>query len=115
MLVLTRRNQQQIRIGDNITLTVLRVKGNAVRVGIEAPREVRVIRGELPTSERQETREIQIESSESELASEEVGDDEPTMSDLQWLALRKLRGRRRPCLPVRGCKLTRSAKASPSA
>lgn len=48
MLVLTRKHQEQIRIGDNITLTILRIKGNAVRIGIEAPREVRVVRGELP-------------------------------------------------------------------
>ncbi len=48
MLVLTRKLQQQIKIGDEITVTILRVKGQTVRVGIDAPREVRVIRGELP-------------------------------------------------------------------
>jgi carbon storage regulator CsrA len=48
MLVLTRKLQQQIKIGDQITVTILKVKGNTVRVGITAPREVRVIRGELP-------------------------------------------------------------------
>jgi carbon storage regulator CsrA len=48
MLVLTRKLQQQIKIGEQITVTILRVKGQTVRVGIEAPRDVRVIRGELP-------------------------------------------------------------------
>jgi len=48
MLVLTRKLSQQIKIGDNVTLTVLRVKGNTVRLGIEAPRDVRVVRSELP-------------------------------------------------------------------
>ncbi|HEX5103946.1 MAG TPA: carbon storage regulator [Pirellulaceae bacterium] len=48
MLVLTRKLQQQIQIGENITVTILRVKGHTVRVGIEAPRDVRVVRGELP-------------------------------------------------------------------
>lgn len=48
MLVLTRKLQQQIKIGQQITVTILRVKGQTVRVGIEAPRDVRVIRGELP-------------------------------------------------------------------
>ena len=48
MLVLTRKLQQQIKIGDQITVTILRVKGNTVRVGITAPREVRIVRGELP-------------------------------------------------------------------
>ncbi|MBW8884099.1 MAG: carbon storage regulator [Planctomycetia bacterium] len=48
MLVLTRKLQHQIKIGDQITVTILKVKGSTVRVGITAPREVRVIRGELP-------------------------------------------------------------------
>jgi len=48
MLVLTRKLQQQIKIGEQITVTILRVKGNTVRVGVQAPREVRVVRGELP-------------------------------------------------------------------
>lgn len=47
MLVLTRKNQQQIQIGNNIVVTILQVKGQTVRVGIEAPREVRVVRGEI--------------------------------------------------------------------
>ena len=48
MLVLSRKLQQQIKIGDQITVTVLKVKGNTVRLGIDAPRNVRVVRGELP-------------------------------------------------------------------
>lgn len=48
MLVLSRKLNEQIQIGDNITVTILRVKGNSVRVGIEAPRSVRVVRSELP-------------------------------------------------------------------
>ena len=47
MLVLTRKYQEKIRIGDNITITVLRTMGKAVRLGIEAPTNVPVIRGEL--------------------------------------------------------------------
>ena len=47
MLVLTRKLQEKIRIGDHITITVLRTKGKAVRLGIEAPADVSVIRGEL--------------------------------------------------------------------
>ncbi len=48
MLVLTRKLEEQIRIGNNITISILRVNGNTVRVGIDAPREIRVVRGELP-------------------------------------------------------------------
>lgn len=51
MLVLTRKSQEKIQIGENITITILRVKGQAVRVGIDAPRDVRVIRSELPTND----------------------------------------------------------------
>jgi carbon storage regulator CsrA len=47
MLVLTRKYQEKIRIGDKITITVLRTKGKSVRLGIEAPSDVPVIRGEL--------------------------------------------------------------------
>ncbi len=47
MLVLTRKLQEKIRVGNDITITVLRVKGNSVRIGVEAPRDVRVMRGEL--------------------------------------------------------------------
>ena len=48
MLVLTRKMNETIQIGDQIQLTVLRIKGNTVRIGIEAPADVRVRRGEIP-------------------------------------------------------------------
>lgn len=47
MLVLSRREDQTVVIGDNIVLTVLRIQGNTVRIGIQAPRDVRIVRGEL--------------------------------------------------------------------
>ncbi len=47
MLVLTRKTKQQIQIGPNVTITVLQVKGQAVRIGIEAPRDMCVLRTEL--------------------------------------------------------------------
>ena len=47
MLVLTRKQNEKIRIGPSITITVLRMKGKAVRLGIEAPEDISVIRGEL--------------------------------------------------------------------
>ncbi|QDT68467.1 hypothetical protein MalM25_13890 [Planctomycetes bacterium MalM25] len=50
MLVLTRKPQEKIRIGDNITITVIKTKGQGVRLGIEAPRDVPVLRGELVAS-----------------------------------------------------------------
>ena len=47
MLILTRRVGETIKIGDDITVTVLGVKGNQVRVGVGAPRNVAVHREEI--------------------------------------------------------------------
>lgn len=47
MLVLTRRVNERIVIGDDITLTVLEVRGDQVRLGIDAPRDVKVFREEV--------------------------------------------------------------------
>ena len=47
MLVLSRKQGEQIRIGENVVVTVLVVQGNKVRVGIEAPRSLPVWRSEV--------------------------------------------------------------------
>lgn len=47
MLILTRRPSEIIRIGDDVTVMVLGIKGNQVRIGIEAPRDVSVHREEI--------------------------------------------------------------------
>ena len=47
MLILTRRTGETVMIGEEITLTVLRVKGNQVRIGINAPKNVPVHREEI--------------------------------------------------------------------
>jgi carbon storage regulator len=54
MLVMTRRSGEKIMIGSNITLTILGVKGNQVRIGVDAPREVAVHREEIYQRIRQE-------------------------------------------------------------
>lgn len=70
MLVLTRKLQEKICIGNDITVTILRVKGQQVRIGIEAPRDVRVVRGELPpmTTNHEEP---PVETAERETAERE--------------------------------------------
>ncbi len=47
MLILTRKIGEKVHIGDNVTVTVLDVRGDQVRVGIEAPKEVPVHREEI--------------------------------------------------------------------
>ena len=47
MLVLTQKSDDKIQIGSDITVTILRVKGRLVKVGIEAPANVRVLRSAL--------------------------------------------------------------------
>ena len=47
MLVLSRRENERIRVGDSIVVTVLRVSGDKVRLGIKAPADVLVLRDEL--------------------------------------------------------------------
>lgn len=49
MLVLSRRESQRIRLGNSIVVTVVRVAGDKVRLGIEAPADVLVLRDELDT------------------------------------------------------------------
>ncbi len=52
MLVLSRRPGETVRIGQDITVTFLAVRGRATRIGIEAPSLVRVLRGELSGAAR---------------------------------------------------------------
>ncbi len=47
MLILTRRVGESLMIGDNVNVTVLGIKGNQVRIGVNAPKEVAVHREEI--------------------------------------------------------------------
>ena len=51
MLVLSRKEGEKLVIGDNITLVVSKISGNRVTVGIEAPADVKIFRGELQAKE----------------------------------------------------------------
>lgn len=54
MLILTRRIGETLNIGDDITVTILQVKGNQVRLGINAPKDVAVHREEIYQKLQQE-------------------------------------------------------------
>ncbi len=47
MLVLSRKQNERIRVGESVVVTIVRVSGDKVRIGIEAPPNVRVMRDEL--------------------------------------------------------------------
>ena len=47
MLALTRKVGERIVIGDNIVVTVISVKGDSIRLAIEAPKEIKIYRGEI--------------------------------------------------------------------
>ena len=67
MLILTRRLGEAITIGKDVKLTVLSIKGNQVRIGVDAPKEVSIQRSEL------------IEKKETEGVSDK--DNDPKSSD----------------------------------
>ena len=57
MLVLTRKINETIMIGDNIEITVVSISGDTVRLGIEAPREVKILRREVYEEIQRQNRE----------------------------------------------------------
>ena len=57
MLILTRRPREIIRIGDEITVTIMATKGNQVRIGVDAPKGVTIHREEIYQRIQQERKE----------------------------------------------------------
>jgi carbon storage regulator len=55
MLVLSRKESERIKLGESIVVTVIRVAGDCVRLGIEAPSDVLVLREELEPRRRNES------------------------------------------------------------
>ena len=60
MLILTRKLGEMIRVGDDVTVRVLEVRGNQVRLGVEAPAAVRIYREEVYRAIRRENEEAAL-------------------------------------------------------
>jgi carbon storage regulator CsrA len=74
MLVLSRKVGEQLVIGGNIRVVVHRISGNRVTIGIEAPDDVRIVRGELELHEAELSR-LEAEEAAAEYAGRFAHDD----------------------------------------
>ena len=68
MLVISRKKDETIKIGDDIVITILAVEGDRVKIGIEAPRELTILRQEVfeAVQEQNRIQELLAEESKSE-------------------------------------------------
>jgi carbon storage regulator len=81
MLILSRKVDEKIVIGDNVILTIVGVSGETVKIGIEAPRDVKVYRAEV----YEEIMRANIEAAKSE----GIAPDIKSLKDLEKLARKK--------------------------
>jgi carbon storage regulator len=81
MLVLTRKSNQSIMIGDDIEVSVLSVMGEKVRIGIQAPQTVPVFRKEIYLEIHRETGAVTAAEADGTGASDPSADAEPSVDD----------------------------------
>ena len=81
MLILTRRVGETLMVGDDVTITVLGVKGNQVRIGINAPKDVAVHREEIYDRIRKEQDGEGAEGAEVDESEEDIPEDDNSADD----------------------------------
>lgn len=62
MLILSRKTDQQIKIGDDITITIIEIHDGQVKIGVEAPRNIKVFRQEVFNAIQTENKEAVVNS-----------------------------------------------------
>ncbi len=72
MLVLSRKETEKIRLGDSIVITVIRLAGDKVRLGIQAPRDLVVLRDELESFETLAAAPAQVSPAETTALLEKI-------------------------------------------
>lgn len=73
MLILSRKVDEKIKIGDNITITLIEVRGDQVKIGVEAPKNVKVFRQEVFNAIQTENKEAAANSQTLEALSKFLG------------------------------------------
>lgn len=83
MLVLSRKEGEKLVIGDNITLVVSKISGNRVTLGIEAPADVKIFRGELSPNDDKAPRGVvpMRRNGQVTIEVDAIGFDEPASSE----------------------------------
>lgn len=73
MLILTRRSNERIFIGDNVVLVVLGIENNRVKLGIEAPNDVTILREEIVSDSKKQKTDVNKETNYALAAQLKVG------------------------------------------
>lgn len=68
MLILSRKLDEKIKIGDDITLTIIEIHGDQVKIGVEAPKNVKVFRQEVFNAIQSENKAAAAQPSKDELS-----------------------------------------------
>ncbi len=81
MLVLTRKHNETLHIGDDIVITIVRARGSSIRIGIEAPKDINIQRGELIGKPKKQVAAPQSPETTKKVGYEELLGKQPVQSE----------------------------------